>query len=385
MLQETRDHSVICCHLESKGVAMSTDQAPRSSSVRIDRLRSCVIDILGAMDHPDEHAAIIADVLIDADLRGYDDHGVGSLTVLLHFRDRGRYNSRAEVRILKETESNLLLDGDGGLGVVAAMQAMTWCVERARKSQGIACAAIRDAGWAVASAPYVELAAHAGTIGFTCTNTAAIMAPPGGRTPVVGSNPLAFGFPAGRHDPVIFDMATSGIAALKVRIAAMEGRALPEGLIADAAGRPTTDPRAFLSAEGRPIGTVLPLGWPRAAYKGFGLAMTVDLLAGVLSGSAFGRAATPVQSNVGQFYWALDVEAFMPLAEFKARIDAEIDEVKASARVEGGEEILVPGERGQRRRAKARERGLVDLDSWSWNELAKACAAVGVSPPSIER
>jgi LDH2 family malate/lactate/ureidoglycolate dehydrogenase len=168
-------------------------------------------------------------------------------------------------------------------------------------------------------------------------------------------------------------------------MAAIEGRTLPEGLIADAAGDATTDPRECWPAGGAMIGSLLPVGWPQAPHKGFGLAMVVDLLAGALSGAAFGKAATPVQSNVGQFYWALDVRAFMPLEEFQARVDAAIDEVKASARAEGVAEILVPGERGQRRRAALLAEGRVELGDASWNELVKACAAVGVAPPAIER
>jgi LDH2 family malate/lactate/ureidoglycolate dehydrogenase len=364
---------------------MATDQMSTSGYVRIDDLRACAIAVLRAMGHSGEHAAVIADVLVDSDLRGYDDHGVAMLALFVVIQKIGRYNPAPTIREVRQTDSSLLLDGDGGLGVVPGMEAMRWCVVRAKAREGIACAAVRNAGHVIASAPYVELAAREGVVAFTGANTLASMAAPGGKAKVVGNNPLAYGIPAGRHLPLLFDMATSSIAGQKVRIAALEGRMLPEGLIADADGRATTDPREYWPPGGLPVGTLLPVGWPHAPHKGFGLSMVVDLLAGALSGAAFGQAATPAQSNVGQFCWALDVRAFMPLEEFLARVDAAIDEIKASARAEGVEEILVPGERGQRRRAALLADGRVELGEASWNELVKACAAVAVSPPSIER
>ncbi len=325
---------------------------------------------------------MIADILVDSDLRGYPDHGVSILGFFPAILKMGHHNPRPGIRVASETGTVLLLDGDRGLGVMPGMRAMRWCVERAQSQRGIACASVHNAGSVITRAPYVEMAARAGVIAFACVNAEPNVAPPGGLTRIFGTNPLAYGVPAGRHYPLVFDMATSATAALKMRIASAKGEQVPEGLIADARGRPTTDPREFWPpASPSPLGSMLPLGWPRGAHKGFGLAMMVDVLAGVLSGGAFAESASVVDSDVGQFYWALDVRALMPLEEFQARVDEQIDRVKASKPAEGTGEILVPGERGQRRRESLLARGTVPLDRESWEPLESACRAVGLTPP----
>lgn len=367
----------------NKGKNMEDHRNIAPRWVRIPDLRNFAAGVLRRLGHPDDHATMIADVMVDGELRGYADHGVQMLGSFLPTSPSGRHNPRPAIHIVIENESTLLLDGDHGLGVMPGMQAMRWCIERAQKRRGIACAAVRRAGHVIACAPYVELAARAGVIGFACANVFPAMAPPGGRTKVLGTNPMAFGVPAGRHYPLILDMATSTTAARKMLIAAMEGRTVPEGLIADAQGHPTTDPREFWPLSGVSTGSILPLGWPHAAHKGFGLSMLVDLLAGVLSGGGFGRTANLFTGDVGQFYWALDVRAFMPVEEFLARVDAQIDQVKASECINGVEEIVVPGERGQRRREALLKRGTLSLSKESWDQLVKAGEAVDLTPPEL--
>ncbi len=159
------------------------------------------------------------------------------------------------------------------------MRAMRWCIERARQRQGMAVAAVRDWQLLVA-APYVRLAAEAGLIGFACTNFVPLVAPPGGRTAVLGTNPLAYGLPAQHHAPVVLDIATTVSSMQKVRVAAQQGTPIPEGIMVDHDGRPITDPGAVLEG-----GLLAPLGTPRAPHKGFGLALFIDALSGVLSGA----------------------------------------------------------------------------------------------------
>ncbi len=360
------------------------EQQGTSRLVSIVDLRACAVDVLRRLGLPDDHGALIAELLVDGDLRGYDDHGVSMLGWFLPRLQSGDYNPRPTIRVVSETESSLLLDGDRGFGVMPGMQAMKWCVERAKERRGIACAAVRHAGNVIASAPYVELAARSGLIGFSYINGIPVVAAPGGRTKLFSVNPQAIGVPAGRHYPVIFDSGATVTSGQKMRIAAVEGRRVPEGLIADAQGRGTTDPREFWppSSAGW-VGSLLPVGWPHAPHKGFGLAMMADLLAGVLTGGGFGQTANTATADVGQFYWALDVRAFMPLEEFQARVDALVDQIKASERIEGVEEIFVPGERGQRLRKKLLERGTVPLSEGSWSQLAKVCDAVGATIPAV--
>jgi LDH2 family malate/lactate/ureidoglycolate dehydrogenase len=281
---------------------------------------------------------------VDSELRGHGDHGVAALELLTRLYRDGELNPRPSVRVLRETEGALVLEGDRGCGPAAPERAMRWCIERAR-GRGMAVAAVRE--WQmIVAAPWVRMAAEAGMIGFACTNFIPFVAPPGGRTPVLGTNPFAYGLPG--HPPVVLDAATSTIAMQKVRVAAAEGASLPEGLIFDAAGLPTTDPAEFVS--------LAPLGSPLAPHKGFGLALFIEALTGVLTGGA-----------PAAFLWALDVEAFT--SDFRERMDALVDQVKHGERAPGVEELVLPGERGERRLRELTARGEVPLSAASWEML----------------
>jgi LDH2 family malate/lactate/ureidoglycolate dehydrogenase len=338
--------------------------------VGIDDLRRCLGEAFERLGLAPDDAAGLAGLLVDSELRGHRDHGVAALGLLSELYSDGRLNPRPQVRVLRETDGALLLDGDRGCGPGAPARAMRWCIERARERGGMAVAAVRD--WQlVVAAPCVRLAAEAGLIGYACTNFIPLVAPPGGRTAVLGTNPFAYGLPAGRHPPVVLDVATTVVAMQKVRVAAQEGTSLPEGLILDRHGRPATDPAALFEG-----GSLAPLGSPHAPHKGFGLALFIEALSGVLSGA--GDAA-------GSFLWALDPEAFAPREELMARMDALIDRVKESEPADGVDEVLVPGERGDRRQGELTARGEVPLAAGSWQTLTERCAALGVAPPTASR
>jgi LDH2 family malate/lactate/ureidoglycolate dehydrogenase len=300
---------------------------------------------------------------------------VAALGVLATFYRDDKLNPRPRVRVLRETDGTILLDGDRGGGPGAPTRAMRWCIDRARERKGMAVAAVRD--WQlVIAAPYARLAAEAGLIGFACTNFIPLVAPPGGRTAVFGTNPFAYGLPARRHLPVVLDVATTVSSMQKVRVAAQEARPMPEGVIFDPAGRPITDPGEFLKG-----GLMAPLGSPHAPHKGFGLALLIDALSGVLSGAGFARGVAG--GAAGNFLWALDVEAFLPRQEFLARMDAQIDQIKQGERLPGVDELLVPGERGQRRYLDLTARGVVPLAPASWQMLATDCELLAVPLPAV--
>ena len=341
--------------------------------VRIDDLRRCLVDAFDRLGLDADGADGLAGLLLDSELRGHHDHGVAALGLLIRMYRDGTLNPRPRVRVLRASDEVLLLDGDRGCGPAAPTTAMRWCIERAHERKGMAVAAVRD--WQLlVGAPYVRLAAEAGLIGFACTNFNALVAPPGGRTAVVGTNPFAYGVPAAHHPPVVLDVATTVVAMQKVRVAAEHGEPMPEGLIFDRLGQPTTDPAAFLEG-----GSLAPLGSPHASHKGFGLALLVDVLSGVLTGAEFGQGVAG--GAPGSFLWALDVEAFLPRAEFVARMDALIDQVKHGERAPGVDELLVPGERGERRRRELTARGAIPLEPAGWQILTSGCEQLGVAPP----
>lgn len=344
-----------------------------SRLVRIDDLRRCLEDGLARLRVTHEHAEAIAGLLVDSELRGHEDHGAAMLDFLANLYRNGTLNPRPEIRVLSETEGALLLDGDNGCGVVAATRAMRWCIERARALRGMAVAGVRNSQF-LTTAPYTRLAAEAGMIGFACTNATPMVAPPGGRTRVLGTNPLGYAIPAGTYPPTIFDMATTNSAARKVVLAAQEDYPTREGIVLDRSGRPTTDPHEFLEG-----GFMAPLGYPHAAHKGFGLAVFVDMLGGILTGAGFAQ----VPGGPGNALWALDVEAFVPREEFLARVDQQIAQIKAAERGKGVDEILLPGERGHRRALELTARGTVPLSPAAWNALAHACQPLGVPLPPV--
>lgn len=341
--------------------------------VRIEDLRACLAGALERLDVPPEDAQELAGLLVDSELRGHRDHGIAALAPLTRFFRDGTLNPRPQVQVLQETDGALLLGGDRGCGPGPPTRAMTWCIDRARERKGMAVAAVRD--WQMlVGAPYARLAAEAGLIGFASTNFNPLVAPPGGRTPVLGTNPFAYGLPAKSHPPLVLDVATSVVAMQKVRVAAETGTAMAEGLIFDAEGLPTTDPARFFEG-----GSLAPLGAPHAPHKGFGLALLVDVLSGVLTGSGFARGL-PADSP-GCFLWALDPEGFLPRDEFLARMDELVDQIKQGERAPGVDELVLPGERGERRHRELTAAGEVPLDAAGWQLLASGCEALGVPLP----
>jgi LDH2 family malate/lactate/ureidoglycolate dehydrogenase len=354
---------------------MADDHGEGVRLVRIDDLRRCLAIAFERLRLQPEDAEGLAGLLVDSELRGHPDHGVAALGVLAGFYRDGTLNPRPRVRVLHQTDGAIHFDGDRGCGPGVPTRAMRWCIDRARQHKGMAVAAVRDWQLLVA-APYARLAAEAGLIGFACTNFVPLVAPPGGRTAVFGTNPFAYGLPAGRHQPVVLDVATTVTSMQKVRVAAQQGRPMPDGVIFDHAGRPITDPVEFLKG-----GLLAPLGYPQAPHKGFGLALLVDALGGVLSGAGFAQGV--VGGAAGSFLWALDVEAFLPRPEFLARMDAQIDQIKQGERLPGVDELLVPGERGQRRYQDLAARGVVPLAPASWQLLATGCTSLAAPLPAI--
>lgn len=342
--------------------------------MRIDELRRCLATAFERLELAAEDAEGLAGLLVDSELRGHPDHGIAALGLLTNLYRDGTLNPRPQVRVLRESDGALLLDGDRGCGPRAPVRAMRWCIERARERNGIAVAAIRD--WQlVVAGPYVRLAAEAGLIGFACTNFIPLVAPPGGRTAVFGTNPMAFGIPAQRHTPVVLDMATTVSPLQKVRVAARQGKPMPDGVIFDRAGRTITDAGEFLKG-----GLMAPLGYPLVPHKGFGLALVIDTLSGVLSGAGFAQgvgAGAP-----GNFLWALDVEAFVPRQEFLERMDTQLDQIKQGERLLGVDELVVPGERGQRRYLELTARGVVPVGSASWDVLVTSCDSLAAPLPA---
>jgi len=349
--------------------------ADRARLVRIGDLRACVAAAFERVGLTVEDAEQVADVLLDSELRGHESHGVYLVQFLTDEVRRGALNGRPNITALRETDSALLLDGDRGL-VVPVVEATRWCLESARGSMAVA--GIRSCQ-PVAPGFYARMVAEAGLVGFACVNAVPSVAPPGGRTPTVGTNPFAYAVPSGHHGTVVFDAATTTTAGFAVQLAAESGRQLPEGVLLDHRGHATTDPSA--RARG---GLMAPLGYPNAAHKGFGLALMVEVLAGALAGAAVGREILEGPGAFGCTIWALDPEAVTPALEFRARVDTLVEQIKGGERMEGVDELLLPGERGERRFWALTSAGTVPISARTWDALARTCASIEVALPQTD-
>ena len=323
--------------------------------IRSEDLKDFCKAVLQKMDVPLPNAEVVSRALVDADLRGLGTHGAVRLALYAQLFREGLINPRPEIRVISESSSHILLDNDYGLGFLGSVQAMDLCMRIAQR-EGIAMAGVRNSSHFGAAGYYALMAAEQNLVGFATSNSYPVMAPPDSVTPTHGNNPFAFAFPGGGKFPIVIDMATSVVSQGKIKQYGSEGRPIPLGWAYDREGKPTQDPRAlFLLA---------PFG--EGGYKGYGLALTMDVLAGVLTGSFFARnfVSGPGSRGCGHFFLAFDPQRFMPLHEFRKRMDEMIGQMKgARSPKEDRGEIYHPGERGFLRKNKWIQEGIPMLSS----------------------
>jgi len=318
----------------------------KTLSYKINDLQDFVIRFFLKLGVPRPDAEIAARVLILADLRGVDSHGIIRLHTYYGSRIlKGTVDPLSPITILNETSTTLAMDGGSGLGMVVGHTAMSRCIEKAEQS-GLAMVTVRNSNHYGIAGYYAMLALPHDMIGLSFTNAQPLVAPTYGRTAVLGTNPIALAAPAGKERPFVLDMATSIVPIGRVAVYEKEGREVPLGWGIDSSGQVTINPTAIIKG-----GALMPLGGTdlMRGYKGYGLAMLVDIFSGILSGAAFGnnvgRPGQTKGSNVGHFFAAVKIEAFRPLMEFKTDLDALIQQIKESPKAIGQERIFIPGEK----------------------------------------
>lgn len=320
--------------------------------VTVESLRAYGREALERAGLAPDGAAIVTEVQLEASLRDQPTHNMVSIPRYARRIASGTINPRPDIRIERTTDTSAHVDGDNGPGQWVAVMAMETAIRIARE-KGVGIVGARRSNHLGAAGHYPWLAAREELIGLCTTNGPVILAPTGGVTPTFGNNPLGVGIPAGRHHPILLDIAMSVAPRGRIGLTLAEGKPLPPGWILDRNGRPSTDPADLVAGLGVPIG----------GHKGYGLTLVMEVLAGVLTGAGFGwdnrrehgpRMVKP--ANFGHFFMAIDPELFMPSPEFTARVDRLIEQTKAGERADAVEEILVPGESEMR----ARERSLRD-------------------------
>jgi len=307
--------------------------------VQPNRLKEVAIHILKGLKATDEEAALVAEILVQADMRGTDTHGVHLLTLLPDRVEAGLIQIPTNLKVIKEGETTTLIDGGNGLGQLAVHRAMMINIQKAKKF-GLGCSLVRNTNNIGSLISYTLMAAQEGMIGIVMSNAAAAMSPWGGTEAFFGTNPISIAVPGGAEGSVALDMSSSVVARGKIRLAERTKEPIPLGWALDETGAPTTDPTAAMK------GTLVPIGGP----KGYGLALIVDILAGMLSGSKYGQDIKTFHqlvgpTGVGVFSLAIDIERFMPHQQFNELIQVYLASIKGSKKAKGVSRIYIPGER----------------------------------------
>ncbi|MBI3515327.1 MAG: Ldh family oxidoreductase [Proteobacteria bacterium] len=302
--------------------------------------------ILGAWGMAEPALSITARVMLWADLRGIDSHGISMIAASYRrMRDAGILNFAPKIEAVVDLPSIATLDGGGGLGHYPSVRAMELAIGKCRKT-ALAAVTVRNSNHYGAAGYYAAMAAEAGLIGISMTGVhVAATVPTFGAEPRFGTNPIAFAAPAGRNPPFVLDMATSTVAVGKLVLAARAGKTLPVGWSVDEQGQPLTDPK-----RARELRRMTPLGATRdlGSHKGYGLAMMVEILCSTLSGAIYAPTRPPSKPgdpyNVGHFFLALDPGAFRDKADFNDDLDAMIDCLHATKPVDPAQPVLVAGD-----------------------------------------
>ena len=294
------------------------------------------LEIVGV---PVEDAKITVDVLLCADLRGVGTHGIQRLLMYIPRLRKELINPDPKIVVKSLAPAMKIVHGDNGLGPVVATRGMREAIDLARES-GIAFVGCKDSNHFGAAAPYVLMACHEKMIGIASTNAFPTMAPWGGLEKLVGNNPLAIGVPYEGGTPFVLDMAMSVSSRGRIRNIAEKKEKIPEGWALDSEGEPTTDPLEGLK------GFVLPIG----SHKGYGLAVAMDILSGVLTGGGFSTGIKSLiqqweePQHIGHFFMAIDPKRFMTWKAFSDRMKQLCELLRNARRIDSKKRIFIPGE-----------------------------------------
>ncbi|MEQ1946159.1 MAG: Ldh family oxidoreductase [Bryobacteraceae bacterium] len=323
-------------------------------TVSLRELRAFIALVLEGVGLPAADASRVAELMSEADARGADGHGVFRLPQYVKRIQAGGMNTRPNIRVLQEKPASALVDGDHAMGHLVMSRAAEIAIEKARIA-GVAWVGARNSNHAGPAMLYARMPLAADMIGvYIAVGSANHLPPWGGTEMLLSTNPIAIAVPGARHEAIVLDMATTNAAYGKVKIKAQRGEMMPEGWMMDRQGNPLTDPNR--SSEG----FLLPIGGP----KGYGLALMFGLLAGTLTGAAFGKdvidfnADFQSPTNTGHAILAINISAFADVPAFKQKVDGVWDLMKSSPLLPGVDEIRLPGERSAQIYSERIEKGI---------------------------
>ena len=338
---------------------------------RYEAVQKLIFDIFVAAGCEPHEASVVADHLIQANLTGHDSHGVIRTPIYVRWLHEGKVFANRRLSILFENDTIAVVDGEMGLGQSIAEQAMKLGMQKT-KHTGVSVIAIRNCGHVGRVGHWAEMLVQEGFVSLHFVNTSGLgllVAPVGGISRRLSANPVAAGIPVAGGEPIIFDISTSSVAEGKLKVAFNKGVAVPDGCIIDAQGKPTNDPRVFYAD---PPGAILPFG----GYKGYGLGLVAEILAGALTGSGCSQLGKS-RLEQGMLSIIFDPAMFQVQDSFLEDVKCFVDFVKSSEKVSPTAEILVPGDVERRCRAERIAHG-IELDANTWKQIVACAQSLGV-------
>jgi len=335
-----------------------------------DRLHQFAVNLFIKIGCPNDQAIEAANVLLSADLRGVDSHGVARLVGYLRLYEKNRINPHPQLSVVHETPSTAVVDGDAGLGLVAGPYAMRLAIEKA-KNVGTGWVAVKNSNHYGIAGYHAMMALEADCIGISMTNASPLVAPTYSKERLLGTNPIAVAVPAGDEPPFVADMATTTAANGKLEILQRKNESAPMGWLQDKEGQPTQAAQGIVEG-----GALLPLGGDRehGSHKGFILGSIVDILSAVLSGANYGPWVppfvsfldpdpNPVGEGIGHFFGALRIDAFRPAFEFKTHMDIWIKRFRNAETINETNKVIIPGDPERQMEQLRRKEGIPLLDT----------------------
>jgi LDH2 family malate/lactate/ureidoglycolate dehydrogenase len=318
----------------------------------------------------DEQAETATRALLSADLRGIDSHGVARLSGYVRLWETKRVNAKPVMRIIHETPSTAVIDGDSGLGLVVAPFAMQVAIEKAKQA-GTGWVSVQNSNHFGIAAHHAMMALPYDMIGIAMTNASAFVAPTFSIERMLGTNPICVVVPAGEEPPFVADMSTTTAANGKLEILQRKNQQAPVGWIQDKDGNPSTDPHELKNG-----GTLLPLGTDRehGSHKGYALGAVVDIFSALLSGANYGPWVPPFPAyakmpeeqpgkGIGHFFGAMRIDAFRPAEEFRQHMDKWIKRFRSARPVKGQDKVLIPGDPEREMEKSRMQDGIPLLDT----------------------
>jgi len=338
-------------------------------------------ELLAKAGATDSEAQVVANSLVQANLRGHDSHGVMRIPFYVGRVQAGVLKPDSKLTIVTESSAAAMVcDGGWGFGQVLSRELMALLIVKSSEV-GIALGTLRRSAHIGRLGEYAEMAAEQGKSALICANThgaAQRVSPVGGKRPRLGTNPLCIGMPGGKGGPFILDFGTSATAEGKVRVKRIAGESVPAGWILDPNGNPTTDPNQLY---GDPPGTILPMGGDQA-YKGFGLAFMIEMLSGALSGGQCADPAMPPAIGNCATFIVIDPEHFAG-SEFLRKEIAGLEEyVRNVPLIDETKTVILPGDPERRVLAERSESG-IPIDDGNWKALIQLAEELNVDPPKI--